>query len=465
MQKYETSPRMRTFAAALMAACAVLIFTRVMLRGFGVEPDTGVVTGTHWQHLPLDQLNAGLFDALVNLHSQPPLWNLILGAFAKMCDADAACVTHMGHVFNMGLTLAGAALVFAALRLLNVRARLAGVAAAIYPALPSVMFYETYVFYPHFASVLFLAQGCALLWAVKTASRASFALAFGCAAALCLTWSLFHPLYIGVVFASLWVALGRAAWRVRVLAPAVAAVIAAAAPSVKNHVHFGIAANGSWMGFNLAQVAPSLSGEAKERCAFETYLKAPLRAGESPHPAMRLNNPDLVLVSKLCAGDAARNILAHPLSYAKGRVLAALQSLSAPSHKYFFTPVNWDRVDVAPDLGIRGADGRLNVVALAYRGGLLSFYLLTFAFAAVLLCVADRGARAGIAVLLIPSACFLVLAHALNGHEQNRMRHTVEMSIWLLAFFCVARADAFRLFARRAPEPVSAPAHASAHRL
>jgi hypothetical protein len=39
------------------------------------------------------------------------------------------------------------------------------------------------------------------------------------------------------------------------------------------------------------------------------------------------------------------------------------------------------------------------------------------------------------------------------------------MSIWLLAFFCVARADAFRLFARRAPEPVSAPAHASAHRL
>lgn len=451
---------MRTLAAAL----GFIIVSRVIVRLIGVELDVGVVTGSHWQNLPLDHLAGGLWDTLLNLHSQPPLWNLVLGLMAKACGAEPDCVLWVGHGFNIGLTLAGAALIFVSLTLLGLRPRFAAIAAVVYTALPSVLFYEHYLFYPHFTSILFLAQSYFLLRAVLTGSAGAAALAFAFAAALCLTWSLFHPVYVLVVFAALWFALGRNVLRGPILGAAALAFALSAAPSVKNHALFGIAANGSWLGFNLSQVAPSLPQDVKESCEFETYLKAPLQPGEHPHPGVRLNSREILSISRRCASLATQNIIDDPASYVHARVTAALQSLSAPSHKYFFPPVNWERIDFAPHLGLLRDDGGLNPVAIVYRGALLVFYLLTFSFAAALMGWGDRGRRARIAVLLIPVVYFLAFAHAFNGSEQTRMRHTVEMSIWLLAFACAmqGRVLAGRLMAgllarQRPASPSAAP--------
>jgi hypothetical protein len=123
-----------------------VLFSRVLISlVYDIQPNPNVIS-SEMHTLELGVLNEDLIKAIFNLHSQPPLWNALLGLFSKACDADIDCVVRVGHGVLIFLTFLTCCLIHQALRILKFSNIVCLAGACVYSILPSVIFFEKFIF-------------------------------------------------------------------------------------------------------------------------------------------------------------------------------------------------------------------------------------------------------------------------------------------------------------------------------
>jgi len=433
--------RADALAAGLILALFALIRVAAIRGGLSVDPT--VVEGL-WQNLTLAELDADLAGALIGLHSQPPLWNLVLGLFVNACGPEALCVSERLWALHMALTPLIAGLIWATLRLAGVARGLAWGAAALFALSPGPLFYETFALYAQITCAL-AAGGALALAAFARGARGGAEAALVVSALLCLTWPLFHPAWMLVTFAALLLIDRRRALRARPLAVLALTLALALAPSVWNFHRHGLFSNGSWMGMNLSQTVEWLSPEQRDRCLFRGVIEdieEAHRAGRLSGPAAgrdkSVHDPAIIPRSRECAAMAASEILSHPGRWLTDRAETLVRSHRVWSWEYeYYAPIGWERMPIpdksrTPPPWAEGAEGweLFALFALTAGGGLGALACGLF------------GRRRGLAMaLMLQVAAFTAASHIANGVEQNRMRHTIAPE-WLMV--AALGADALR---------------------
>ena len=215
------------------------------------------------QHLDNRVLEEHLVQSLWYQHTQPPLFNLLIGLVLKLSPVSPERTFHL-----LWLAL-GVALVVITYRLLielRVRRWFALVATVVITCSPTVLLYENWLAYEYPLTVALTAiplaglrwvRGGQVRWLVAAA-----ALAAGCV----LTRALLNPVWFLGVVAVLLIArppVGR--WRPALVAIGVPALVIAAL-MVKNQVVFGSPSFSSWLGWNLQRVTiDELPVETRQR--------------------------------------------------------------------------------------------------------------------------------------------------------------------------------------------------------
>jgi hypothetical protein len=192
-------------------------------------------------------LKERLFESLWYLHSQPPLFNLFTGLLYQQFSPQSRIYHYLflalGLVFSLVLYWLG-------LRLgLNrwVSALLAG----WFIVSPATVLYEHLYFYTYPVAFLLVLSALALSKFLETDNFWWGVGFFSLIASLCLTWALFHLVWMLVVIALVGVFYGD--WR-RLILISLLPLLVVTGWYAKNYALFGSFGASSWMGMNLSHV-------------------------------------------------------------------------------------------------------------------------------------------------------------------------------------------------------------------
>jgi hypothetical protein len=229
--------------------------------------------GVYWQYLDPFLLKRKLGESLWNLHGQPPLFNLYLGA--------ALATGHERAVFIVTFLAAGLvayACVFLVMRRLGVEPALAFVLATWMATAPVFVAYENWLFYSLPVAALLALAALAFARALRTGGVRDGFFFLAILAVVCGARSLYHLAYL--VAAAALLALGWRNWRRALVAGAVPLLLVVSLYA-KNKVLFGHFAASTWTGMSLGHLTidPLPREEAERLVAAGTLSPA------SAHPA------------------------------------------------------------------------------------------------------------------------------------------------------------------------------------
>jgi len=231
-----------------VVATAVVV-SRLLLLLLGVSFNAGFVR-TAWQSLDPMELRFNLLESIFYQHSQPPLFNLWIGVMLKVFPEGWETALRISYAL---LGLAHGLALYALLWRVGLGRVAATVLAVAASVAPSALLYENWLFYDYPVAVGLILSALALLWYADAPSSFWRGLTFfSLLAAVVLTRSLFHPIFMVVVIGLVAVLLRRH-WRTTLLACAVPILVVGLALT-KNVVLFGIPSLSSWTGMNLAKI-------------------------------------------------------------------------------------------------------------------------------------------------------------------------------------------------------------------
>lgn len=222
-----------------------------------------------WQVLDLSELSVNLGQSIWYLHSQPPLFNVFVGILVKWTPAHYAKVF---QVFNLGMTLISALMIYDAMKALYPSRTIALVLALVFLLNPAIILYENLFGYTSvtiflvsavvYSMVRYVVKGNLLTW-----GGVCLALVL-----LVLTRSSFHLLFI-VAIVSILLAFNRETRRIRFVVVAAVSFLFAMSWYVKNYYLFDTFSSSSWMGMNMARIFPPASplGEIRPFRPLEDY--------------------------------------------------------------------------------------------------------------------------------------------------------------------------------------------------
>ena len=400
-----------------------------------IQPNPGYIE-SHWQHLHLDQLNESLISSIYNLHSQPPFWNMTIGLAAKVCEADVACVLRLIHLMNISLTLFISLMLFYGFCFVGISNRKSLIAALIYIFLPSTIYYENYIFYPHFTAFLVMASVFFSYLYFLSRKMTHMLLAFIPCLLLTWTWGIFHPVFMIAILLVVWS--GQKRTRVNFIVLLVFSTLMFL-PLLKNQVTFGFFGASSWLGLNISQVAP----EPGENCTFVDYYNT---LPSIDHSGTTFNNVSMIPYSARCMEFALNSISRDFDIYIKGRIKRFIDSTRLTSSDYFYPPVGFDAY---PRISGKHSpffeDGTFNVRFILSIG---VFLVNIFLFLALLVApiVAPTPFRRIAFIAVIYFIVLVGLGHALNGGEQERFRHSIEAILYFLFVVSLLKYTVFKEF-------------------
>jgi hypothetical protein len=380
--------------------------------------------------LPRELLAKRLAESLWNLHSQPPVLNLLLGGALALEGAGGASVETW--LFALQALVGGVVVVATACLLLRLRLRpwLRAAVMALLLLDPAFYAFLTLFFTPIY-ELLWLSL--AALAAHRFAGRpGAGAFAGFCVpvAALVYSRALFHPIWAGVALAAVAVGGGRAATpaaRRRIVVVLALTVAVLAAWPVKNVVRFGVWGFSSWQGYNLSRgfaitPPPAWALFSWERLPGADAARAgalalvPERFRGIPALTMTVksdgspnwNHYAMIGVSAELGHQALEIIVRQPRS-------VVVKALDNYLHSFCRSPVT------------AGAAGLRRVVFAACFPVLCA----AAAWRAFRLRAADRPAAIALAFLLTTVLWVLAMALFVDGDEAHRLRFSTQLALWI----------------------------------
>jgi len=266
--------RVRTRAAAVDRVAFVvlaggLVVSRLAAHLAGVRYDASLLA-VSLQHLDPGLLEDRLIESLWFQHTQPPLFNLLIGLVLKLSPISPERTFHLLWLL-LGLVLV--AVTYRLLIGLRVGRVPALVATLIITCSPTVILYESWLSYEYPLTVAITAIALASIRWVRTGSLRWLMTIALLAAGCVLTRALLNPLWFVGVLAVVIVArrpVGR--WRPALLAIGIPTLVIVALMA-KNQVLFGSPSFSSWLGWNLQRVTiDELPTETRQRLVDEGVL-------------------------------------------------------------------------------------------------------------------------------------------------------------------------------------------------
>ncbi len=479
LREIRPTPRSR------IAIVATFIVARVACLAVGVRFDIGNLH-SWWQILDVEALNSDLAGSLYHLHSQPPLFNLLIGLVLKVSEEHAPTLF---TVCFSSLALVGL-LAFHTLALRHSgRPCLALAVTLLLAVAPPVILYEFRLYYEGLV-VWLLVIGLALLQRFFDTGRILPGLAgFGVLAVGVLTRATLHPVWFAALVL-IPLVMCRGHRRAVLLATALPALLIGAVMT-KNFVVFGTPALSSWGPINLARMTvDTLPPDLRARMVaqgrltpfsgpevfanVDTYLAVATDMGLYPHPygvavtdaprkasgPLNYNHYIYLTVAKYISQDTLAAVIAYPMGFAV-RVGTALYHFNRPPSAFKGLEVNqarialWDSVyrlfangqpaafDAAPDdAPVWRQIGYLQVVMLIAAAIAATRILWLACFARHRL---GEGAAPLLLCLAVSAALLSAVSVVFDVWENNRARHALDPLLFLLVLWL------FRPPAREAP--------------
>lgn len=241
--------RALSWRVGVIIVAAGFVASRVVLNLAGVQFDPRPLDDG-FQLLELAQLRDDLFGSLAHLHSQPPLFNLAIGLGLRAPSSLEVPLFHLAYV-ALGLGLAMC--LYAVLRRLGASGGVAVAVTLVFSVSPSVFLFENWLHYDYPVTLLLLTAVLALQRYEDRHRLGDAAMFLGLLAALALTRSLFHLLWLVAWAVVLVVHRRRADWRkvVTIAAVPVVAVVVVYANILAVAGTFGSSTS---MGISLAKI-------------------------------------------------------------------------------------------------------------------------------------------------------------------------------------------------------------------
>lgn len=456
-------------ARPLESAIATLSFLAIAA-GWAAAGGRFLIFPDLWQLLPIPAFADGVGGALLDLHAQPPLLNLLFGSALR--TASATGTAPQSWLLAVQLA-AGATAVWAIADCASrvARSPVTRVAVVAMILANPYLYASTYFFFYNVWELLFLslvAAASARFLERPSAPRAALVLAP--AVALVYTRSLFHPLWLVLLAGALVMQARRArpgAWRATAAAALVASSLAAAWPA-KNLVRFGFAGYSSWWGYNLSRglpvdrppvitvfdradstiPPPRLAAEAEAALPPSFRGRPALDALAKPDGSPNWNHPAIINASRTL-GESARSLLVRsPWLLALRAADSYLNGYTVYEGRQVYT-AGW-----APEVGAFPRWARVYEVAamLAFRPYTSAATRLTTGFALLLPLLLGgvaislakrRGAWEArdrlVVVLLFCALWVLALVLFVDGAEGNRMRFSTHPFLLIMAAWLVDR--------------------------
>ena len=243
----------------LLLVAAVFVVSRAAAYIAGIRFDVSSLD-YFWQYLDPLLLKTRLLESVFYLHSQPPLFNLLLGVGLKLAPGHFGAAMHIAYSL-LGLLLSLA--LYLVLMRIGVRRWPSAVVAALLSATPAFLLYENWLFYEYPVATLLLLSVLALsefLWRGSLWSGTAF---FVLVALVVYIRAIFQPPWLILVIALLLVA--RPDLRRKVVATSALPTLAVLLLVVKNLVVFGLPTTSSWFGMNLVHAVYHATPEAERR--------------------------------------------------------------------------------------------------------------------------------------------------------------------------------------------------------
>lgn len=262
--------RAESFWLAILVA--IFLLSRLIVHLVGVRFDM-TYFGRAWQFIDPVLLKTQLLSSIWYLHSQPPLFNLLMGVVIKIFPVNYALV------FQLVFLLAGLLLtlgLYEIMKNLKITRWLNITITLIFILSSSVILSENLFFYDYLVMVILLAT----IWILQQSVNVSklkvnmgwLTIFFFGLAILELTRSVFHVLWFIVLLAVL-LYFYRRDWRTVILA-AVIPLILIVGWYGKNYYYFGSFGASSWMGMGLYKTAMFVATDADKQKLFNDKIIA-----------------------------------------------------------------------------------------------------------------------------------------------------------------------------------------------
>ncbi|MBI5609451.1 MAG: hypothetical protein HY902_11285 [Deltaproteobacteria bacterium] len=339
--------RASKWAPPLLVAAAWLISTLAAHHlGLALQADLG----RSWQVLDLGALRDHLGQSLWYQHSQPPLWNLLIGGLLRAgVDPGGALV----HAAFDAVGLAIALLTWRTAIGLGAGRWWAALAACLLLASPGFALTIHWLFYDAPVTLGILALLLSLAAAADRPTLPRLAALTLTVAGLVWLRSVFHFAWLLGLLAL--VLADRALPRRRLLGALAVALLLATLPFVKNAAVFGTFSSSSWAGMSVQRLTKTMLSPAELQAEIAAGQLAPSSAVgpfqplerygplpkvpadlaaiavlSAPHKATgetNFNHYGYLELSRQMAGDAVRLALRHPGAYLRAHAAAWLQWL------------------------------------------------------------------------------------------------------------------------------------------
>jgi hypothetical protein len=455
--------------AALVLGCAL---SRLIAAACGLRFDTYPL-GNFWQYVDPPLLRDRLLESVWYLHSQPPLFNLLLGAVLKLPFDPATSFAVLYHAIGLGLALT----MYALMLRLGATGWIAAGVTLLFIVSPPALYFEHFLFSEYPTMLLLSGAALALHRFLADRRRRDGWLAFGLMAAVVFTRSLFQWPWLLAVLAGLALAAAPARRRT-ILVAAAPALGVTAALYLKNLMLFGTLSTSSWFGMNLmsdvdfawpaderrelverGEVGPIFSVPAFSPVAAYSAVVAPppargvavLDLEQRENGTPNYNHRIYALAAPLYRHDALHVLAGDPFRYAHA-VAAATSLFFRPANDYeYFSDFRrrmprWDALYgrvlygqlTAAGRGVPGEAGFPLAVSAPNIGWfiLLATPLLLWLGVRRLRDAVRAGDSAGAGTLafIVGTIVYIVLvATMLNIGENQRYRFMTEPLLFILA--------------------------------
>jgi hypothetical protein len=462
--------------AHLAVLVGAYLLSRIWLFTAGIRLEAYPLTA-YWQHIDPPLLQERLAESLFYLHSQPPLFNLFLGAVQKVAPAHTVGVlTIVYKLIGLGVTL----LMSLLMTRLGVGRWLATMLTLLFVLSPACIHYENIPSYT-FPVTALLCAAAVLLHRFAEEGRTRDAVgAFAVMAILVLMRSLFQLVwFLGIVMI---IAMAGSPSRRRVVVRcALLPLVLVAALYVKNAVLFGTHTTSSWFGMNWYRVVTfrlppdqitdwiadgTLSPLANVKTfagvdAYRPHLPPlpptgiPLLDDETTSTGLpNYHHAAYLWLGKKFGADALRLVVAHPTRWMRGMLFSTCiffapassvgygglwegLDLRLPALKWTYNRLLYGQlINHAPDPTLRETR-ELSRFAGHIGWFILIGFPLLLSYAARRLRSELRAGRRGavavtLAFMLTTTVYLTTVSIAFEVGENNRFRFLLEP--WLLTF-------------------------------
>ncbi|MDC3099025.1 hypothetical protein OA337_00480 [Candidatus Pelagibacter sp.] len=423
----------------LLSILIIFIISRfVIFNVLEIKPSDTI--SQYWQLYHLDLLYNDLIGTLIYSHSQPILWNLIVGLFLKVSSGNESQAVKLILFSNYFLSLLIFYYSFLILENFKFSFRQRVLCVILLSLYPGIIFYENLIFYSHLTCFIIFQSFYFFLKLLNTEKYKYEIFIYINFLILGYIWTAFHPIILVLLFLIINFII-RKKPSLNNLLVFLFIFFLSITPFIKNKILFGISSSG-WTGFYLCQTIvfkanipecahnESSSTELHQEEFFKKYKK---NKEDLNHPNLnrgpisKRHNLGFIVASDELLKKTKEFIINNPEKYLAQRIHAILASHGKFSFDYGIRPQNWVK-NFSFQSKMEGNHKLKFIRQIVVSIIMFIIYsnIIFFLFGKN----NDFKQKKAVGILAILYLYFYFLSIATNGHEHERIMYT-----WILINF------------------------------